>query len=88
MWPSSFWPWKPATMTTWPESRCSKTFFGVMLRIFALVWSLSVTMPACAPVSETAGTPSAVQRQGGERDGLLLAGGEEDVDFARGWRRG
>src|ERR1700678_3474964 len=37
MWPFSFSPWKPATMTTWPESRCSKTFLGVMLRIFALV---------------------------------------------------
>ena len=30
-----------------------------MFVILAFVWTPSVTMPACAPVSETAGTPSA-----------------------------
>ena len=30
-----------------------------MFVILALVWTPSVTMPACAPVSETAGTPIA-----------------------------
>src|SRR5580765_5040289 len=46
-------------MTTLPASSSRCVSFGVMLTILAFVWTPSVTMPACAPVSETAGTPIA-----------------------------
>ena len=46
-------------MTTLPASSSRCVSFGVMFLILAFVWTPSVTMPACAPVSETAGTPIA-----------------------------
>ena len=48
----------------------------------ALVWVLSVTMPIWAPVKLIAGSPSALDRHGHQRDGDLLAGGQEHVHFA------
>ena len=36
-WPSGVWPWKPATITTWPWFSKSWIRFGVMFWIFALV---------------------------------------------------
>ena len=39
-------------------------------------------MPACAPVSETAFVPERIDRHGGQRDGGLLAGGEEHIHLA------
>jgi hypothetical protein len=47
-------PWKPATRTIFPSSRPRRmrSAFTSMMR--ALVWPLSVTMPACEPVSEIA----------------------------------
>ena len=56
--PAEVCPWKPATMTIDPPSRCVWICFGVMLKIFALVWTPSVTIPACAPVKDTALAPS------------------------------
>ena len=58
IWPSMVWPWKPATITTLPWFSSSWICLGVMFWIRALVCTPSVTMPACAPVSETAGTSS------------------------------
>lgn len=57
--PSSVSPWKPAMMTISSRSRCLRIWSGVMLLILALVWMPLVTMPACAPVSETALPPIA-----------------------------
>ena len=42
-------------MVTLPASSRSWIFPGVMFRIFAFEWTPSVTMPACAPVSDAAG---------------------------------
>ena len=53
-----------------------------MLLILAFVWTPSVTMPACAPVSDTAGMPMRMQRHRGQRDGGLLAGREQHVHLA------
>ena len=58
-----------------------------MFAIFALVWTPSVMMPACAPVSETAFLPRRVDGHGGEGDGGLLAGGEEHIHFPLGGLR-
>ena len=69
-------------MTTLPSSSSAWTFLGVMFVILALVWTPSVTMPACAPVREMAGTSEGVQRDGGQGDGGLFAGGQEHVHFA------
>ena len=43
-------------MTTWPWWSRAWTCLGVMFLILALVWTPSVTMPACGPVMEMAGT--------------------------------
>ena len=52
-------PWKPATIATRPASSASRMRSARTSRILALPWSVSVTIPACEPVNETAGTPSA-----------------------------
>ena len=57
---TSFWvdtPWKPATSTIlpWPMASCTRA--GWMSRMRALVWTVSVTMPACEPVRLTASQP-------------------------------
>ena len=52
-------PWKPATIATRPASSASRIRSARISTIFALPWSVSVTIPACEPVNETAGTPSA-----------------------------
>ena len=44
-------------------------------------------MPACAPVSETAGTFQRVQRDRGQRDGGLFAGGQQHVHLALAGQR-
>src|SRR5579859_7215453 len=43
-------------MTTFPAASNAWMCLGLMVWIFALVWTSSVRMPACEPVSETAGT--------------------------------
>jgi hypothetical protein len=50
-------PWKPATRTIFPASSASRTRTGVIWRIFALVWTESVRIPACEPVNDTASCP-------------------------------
>jgi hypothetical protein len=52
-----------------------------MLWMRALVWTPSVTMPACAPVRKRP-APQRVQRDGRQGDGLLLAGGQQHVHLA------
>jgi hypothetical protein len=47
-------PWKPATSTMWPASSASSMRFAWTSTIFALPCVVSVTMPACEPVSEMA----------------------------------
>ena len=45
-------------------------------------------MPACAPVSETAFLPKRVDGHGRERDGGLLAGGQQHIHLALGGQSG
>ena len=52
-------PWKPATMTTLPAASSAWTRRGSTFAIRARPWRPSVVIPAWAPVSEIAGTPSA-----------------------------
>lgn len=51
-------PWKPATMAITPRSRVSCKRCARTSTMRALPWRVSVTTPACAPVSETASRPS------------------------------
>src|SRR5581483_10580118 len=50
-------PWKPATRTILPASRASLIRVARTSAIFALPWTVSVTIPACEPVSEIASCP-------------------------------
>src|SRR5215217_6873387 len=50
-------PWKPATSTIWSSSSAARMRSARTSRIRALVWLVSVTMPACEPVSEIARWP-------------------------------
>ena len=50
-------PWKPATMGTSPRSIAAATRSARIPMMRALPWLRSVRMPACGPVSDTAGTP-------------------------------
>ena len=50
----------------------------------ALVCVLSVTMPTCGPVKLTACSPSSWIGHRHQRDGDLLAGGQEHVHLAGG----
>ena len=47
-------PWKPATSTIFPSSSPRRMRSAFTSMIFALVWPLSVTIPAWEPVSEIA----------------------------------
>ena len=50
-------PWNPATITTRPWARLSRTLVPWMSRILADPCDESVRIPACEPVKLTAGTP-------------------------------
>src|SRR6266566_5070172 len=50
-------PWKPATSTILPASSASLILVARTSAIFALPWTVSVTMPAWDPVSEIASCP-------------------------------
>jgi hypothetical protein len=50
-------PWKPATSTTSSSSSAARMRSARTSRMRALVWLVSVTMPACEPVSEIALCP-------------------------------
>ena len=50
-------PWKPATSTIAPSASASWIRRGRISSTFARVWSVSVTTPACEPVSEIAVWP-------------------------------
>ncbi len=50
-------PWKPATRTIRSESSASWIRCAFTSTIFALPWTVSVTIPACEPVSEIASAP-------------------------------
>ena len=50
-------PWKPATTATLPPSSASRRRSLRISRILALRCAVSVTMPACEPVNETAASP-------------------------------
>ena len=56
-WESAETPWKPATSTILPASSASLMRVARTSAIFALPWTVSVTMPACEPVSEIASWP-------------------------------
>src|SRR3954469_6562836 len=47
-------PWKPATSTMWPSSSAARMRSARTSRMRALVCEVSVTIPACEPVSEIA----------------------------------
>ena len=53
-------PWKPATTATLPAEIASRMRSPRISRIFAWRWAVSVTMPACEPVNETAGSPQSM----------------------------
>ena len=55
----ALWPWKPATMTTFPPSSSARTRRGSMPAIRARPYVPSVVMPACGPLRLMAGTPIA-----------------------------
>ena len=50
-------PWKPATSTIFPSSSASWIRWARTSTIFAFVCVVSVTIPACEPVSEIASWP-------------------------------
>ncbi len=50
-------PWKPATSTIRPASNASLMRCALTSMMRALVWEVSVTMPACEPVKEIASWP-------------------------------
>ena len=50
-------PWNPATTATAPPASVSRIRSPLTSRIFALPWTVSVTIPACEPVKLTAWTP-------------------------------
>ena len=50
-------PWKPATSTILSWSSASWIRRARTSTIFALPWTVSVTIPACEPVSEIASAP-------------------------------
>src|ERR687887_2193545 len=50
-------PWKPATRTIWPRSSASLIRRARTSTIFARPCTVSVTIPACEPVSEIASRP-------------------------------
>jgi hypothetical protein len=50
-------PWNPATSTIFPSSSPVRIRSAFTSMILALVWPLSVTMPAWEPVSEIAVWP-------------------------------
>jgi hypothetical protein len=50
-------PWKPATSTILPASSAARMRSALTSTIFAFVCEVSVTMPACEPVSEMASWP-------------------------------
>ena len=56
-WESAETPWNPATSTILPASSASLIRVARTSAIFALPWAVSVTMPACEPVSEMAWWP-------------------------------
>ena len=56
-WESAETPWNPATSTIRPASSASLIRVARTSAIFALPWTVSVTMPACEPVSEIASWP-------------------------------
>ncbi len=49
-------PWNPATTATAPAASVSRIRSPLTSRIFALPWTVSVTIPACEPVKLTAWT--------------------------------
>ena len=55
----ALWPWKPATMTTFPPSSSARTRRGSMPAMRARPYVPSVVMPACGPLRLIAGTPIA-----------------------------
>ena len=57
-------------------------------RILALPWSVSVTIPACEPVNDTAGTPERLDRHAEQRHRDALAGSEEHVHLPAAGRVG
>ena len=50
-------PWKPATSTILPSSRAARMRSALTSRMRARVCEVSVTIPACEPVSEMASWP-------------------------------
>ena len=76
-------PWKPATSTIRPASSASWIRFARTSTIFALPWTVSVTMPACEPVSEIACVAEVDDRHRGERARDPLADRDQHVELAR-----
>ena len=50
-------PWNPATTATLPAASAARRRSPLISTILALRCAVSVTMPACEPVNDTAGSP-------------------------------
>src|SRR3954468_18701115 len=76
--------WKPATSTIFPASSASLMRVARTSAIFALPWTVSVTMPACEPVSEIASWPrswTAIAQSEFE----IRSPTEMSMSYSRGW---
>ena len=76
-------PWKPATRTIRSWSSASWIRRARTSTIFALPCDVSVTIPACEPVSEIASCAEVVDRHRGERARDALADRDQHVQLAR-----
>ena len=74
-------PWNPATIATLPPASASRMRSPLTSMIFARLCSVSVTIPACEPVNDIAGTPRS-HRHAHERHRDALAGGQQHVELA------
>ena len=78
-------PWNPATTGTRPSFKASRRRSARTSMMVALVWVVSVMIPAWLPVKDTASMPEVGQGhdQQGHRDPLPR--GEEHVELPGGW---
>ncbi len=81
-------PWNPATTAMLPASIVSWMRSARISTILALRWAVSVTIPACEPVNETAGSPRSMIAMHSSAVGDALARGEQHVHLAFGRVRG
>ena len=80
-WPEM--PWNPATSTIAPCSSAPVIRCGDIRRSRALPWALSVRMPACAPVRETARSPRSWTAIAASAQDIISPARQQRVQFPR-----